>query len=330
MQNPGDPRPSPVAGTPVTISRRWRAVAISLGIAGLGAGGTAVFVTKLEAGPVALLTVGFLFLIVGMSGRLPNRLKIGESEAWWQEIKESEQRIIQQAPQVGALLDASGASLDAILSGRSPEAGPELDEAAIKAGSLEEEIRRLESKAGRRTVPPKALLEVGRLYLAQRDWARAAQYLEYYVQLTDADWETYFALGVANMNMRAGQKSDLRALMAYDHAIAIIPPDASASLRARLYSYRAAAKKRLGRLEEARSDAIIAKSLAGKGYEFVDATYNLASIEAMMGNRDAALTQLRELAQLGGLRLVLGHIDDYFSSLKDDPEFQELLASGRV
>jgi tetratricopeptide (TPR) repeat protein len=168
------------------------------------------------------------------------------------------------------------------------------------------------------------------LYLAQRDWARAAQYLEYYVQLTDADWETYFALGVANMNMRAGQKSDLRALMAYDHAIAIIPPDASASLRARLYSYRAAAKKRLGRLEEARSDAIIAKSLAGKGYEFVDATYNLASIEAMMGNRDAALTQLRELAQLGGLRLVLGHIDDYFSSLKDDPEFQELLASGRV
>lgn len=185
-------------------------------------------------------------------------------------------------------------------------------------------------KAGRRTVPPEAFLEVGRLYLAQRDWARAAQYLEYYIQLTDADWETYFALGVANMNLRAGQKSDLRALMAYDHAIAIIPPDASAALRARLYSYRAAAKKRLGRLEEARSDAIIAKSLAGEGYEFVDATYNLASIEAMMGHRDAALTQLRELNQLGGLPLILGHRDDYFSSLKGDPEFQELLASTRI
>ena len=121
-----------MVGTSITISRWWRAVAVSLGIAGLGAGGIAVFVMKLEAGPVALLAVGFLFLIVGMSGRLPNRLKIGESEAQW-EIKESEQRIIQQTPQVGALLDASGASFGAILSGQSPEAGPELQEAAIKA-----------------------------------------------------------------------------------------------------------------------------------------------------------------------------------------------------
>ena len=172
----------------------------------------------------------------------------------------------------------------------------------------------------------KLFLKVGRLYLAQRDWARAAQYLEYYIQLTDADWETYFALGVANMNLRAGRKSDLRALMAYDHAIAIIPPDASAALRARLYSYRGAAKKRLGRLEEAALEAMpqSRNRLLVKGYELVDATYNLASIEAMMGHRDAALTQLRELNQLGGLPLILGHRDDYFSSLKGDPEFQEL------
>ena len=114
----------------------------------------------------------------------------------------------------------------------------------VKVGSLAEEVRWLESKAGRRTVPPEALPEIGRLYLAQRDWARSAQYLDFYVQLTDADWEIYLALGVANMNMRAGSRSDPRALMAYDHALAMMPPDAPRYLEARLYSYRAAAKKR--------------------------------------------------------------------------------------
>jgi tetratricopeptide (TPR) repeat protein len=308
----------------VTLSRWWRAVAVALGAGGLGAGGVAVFVTKLEAGPVALLVVGFLFIIIGMSGKLPNRLKIGEAEAEWQ-IKESEERIRQQVLEVGALLDAGGASLNAISSGRSPEPSPQLDEAAIKVGSLAEEVRWLESKAGQRTVPPEALLEIGRLYLAQQDWARAAQYLDDYVQLTDADWEVYLSLGVANMNMRAGSRSDLRALMAYDHALAIMPPDAPRYLIARLYSYRAAAKKRLGRLAEAKSDAEIAKSLAEQSRELTDATYNLAGSEAMLGHRDAALAQVRELAQLGRMDLVLGHLNDYFRSLKNDPEFQELV-----
>jgi len=270
-----------------------------------------------------------LFLVVGMGGRLPNRLKIGESEAAWDEEK-SKERIRQEAPQVGALLDAGGASLEAISSGRSPKPGPELDEAAVKAGSLAEEVRWLESRAGRRAVPPEALLEIGRLYLAQQDWPRGAQYLEYYVQLSDADWEVYFSLGVANLNMRAGMKSDLRALMALDHAIAIIPADAPRYLRARLYSYRATAKKRLGRLEEAKSDAEIAKSLADRSYELTDATYNLAGIEAMLGHRDAAMAHLRELAQLGRLNQVRGHLDDYFHSLKDDPEFQELVGMTSV
>ena len=118
--------------------------------------------------------------------------------------------------------------------------------------------------------------------------------------------------------------------MALDHAIAIMPADAPRYLRARLYSYRAAAKKRLGRLEEAKSDAEIAKSLADRHYELTDATYNLACIEAMLGHRDAALAQLRELAQLGELDLVLGHLNDYFNSLKDDPEFQQLIGMTNV
>lgn len=78
-------------------------------------------------------------------------------------------------------------------------------------------------------------------------------------------------------------------------------------------------------LEEAKSDAEIAKSLADRKYELIDATYNLAGIEAMLGHRDTALTQLRELAQLGAFSLVLPYLNDYFKSLKDDPEFQGLI-----
>lgn len=61
----------------------YRAAAIVLGLAGLGSGGAAVFLTHVEAGPVALIAVGFLFLLIGTSGRLPNRLKIGDNEAEW-------------------------------------------------------------------------------------------------------------------------------------------------------------------------------------------------------------------------------------------------------
>src|SRR5262245_44120960 len=60
-----------------------------IGLAGLGSGAVAVFVTHLEAGPVGLLAAGFLLLVIGMSGRLPSRLKLGDNEAEWQEEREA-------------------------------------------------------------------------------------------------------------------------------------------------------------------------------------------------------------------------------------------------
>jgi hypothetical protein len=98
---------------------RWsRASAIVLGLAGLGAGGVAVFVTHLEAGPVALIAAGLIFVLVGMGGRIPNRLKVGESEAAWEEEREAVQGFVRdvaerssgsQRPQIiGALADLAG------------------------------------------------------------------------------------------------------------------------------------------------------------------------------------------------------------------------------
>lgn len=80
ITTPAVPRPG------YKLSTQSRVTAYALGIASLGAGGVAVFTTHVEAGPVALLFVGLIFMIVALSGRLPTRLKIGDNEAEWQEF----------------------------------------------------------------------------------------------------------------------------------------------------------------------------------------------------------------------------------------------------
>jgi hypothetical protein len=87
------PRPSarPLA---LKINPWARASAIALGLIGLGAGGVAVFVTHLKAGPVALITAGLLLLLIGMSGRMPSRLKVGDNEAAWEIEREASQDFV--------------------------------------------------------------------------------------------------------------------------------------------------------------------------------------------------------------------------------------------
>ena len=192
-------------------------------------------------------------------------------------------------------------SLDAILSGQVPSSNPSLVQAGVRVGALAEDVRLLEAKAGQDLVPPDALLEIGRWHLAQQDWTTGARYLDAYVRRVEADWETYFILGTAYANSRQGEGTDRAALRAYDEAVMRWPSDPPAGMTARLYSHRSAMKKRLGRLREAKADAEIALKLAKEevsetDYEYVDATYNLASIEAMLGNREAALRHVAELA----------------------------------
>jgi hypothetical protein len=71
----------------VRLGKPSRITAFVLGFAGLAAGGVAVFVTHLEAGPVGLMAVGLIFMIIALGGVLPTRLKWGESEATWGEIE---------------------------------------------------------------------------------------------------------------------------------------------------------------------------------------------------------------------------------------------------
>jgi tetratricopeptide (TPR) repeat protein len=309
---------------PVDPWARW--VAGLVGIAGLVAGSVAIFTRDLEAGPVALIAVGALFLLVGFAGVLPTRLKIGENEAEWQrEIEESVDRIERSVPEVSTLLDTSGADLDAFLAGDAPEPGHDLARAGEAVGLLNADIRFLERRVGQGRVPPGALLEIGRYYLTQQDWDEAARYLEAYVRRIDADWEVYFSLGVAHANRRQGDASDRAALRAYDQALARMPTGKPTGLTPRLYSYRAAIKKRLGRLQEAKMDAELAKQMAERRYDRSDAIYNLACIHAMLGEHEEALREITELEKLGSVDLVRGHLHDYFKSMVDDPVFRSLV-----
>jgi tetratricopeptide (TPR) repeat protein len=303
---------------------RW--LAGILGLGGLGTGGAAVFLTHVEAGPVALIGAGVLFLFLALGGVLPTRVRVGDAEAeFHRQVRQSVERIEQRTPAVGVLMDAGGVSLAAVAAGKAPVPNPSLVRAGVEVGSLAEEVRQLEAIAGEQTVPPAALLELGRWYLAQQDWARGADYLDAYVRRADADWEAYFILGVAYANLRQGEKTDLASLNAYNEAMRRLPPDLQQDTVARLYSHRSGIKKRVGLLRDAKTDAEIARQLAQKRYERVDAVYNLACIEAMLGNRDAAIARIAELSRLGAVHLVRGHLHDYFSSLLADPEFQALV-----
>lgn len=80
------------------LSRLQRASSGLGAVAGLGAGGVAVFETNNEAGSVALLAVGVLFSFVALAGLLPTRLKLGDNEIEWQQLAEALSDVVDETP----------------------------------------------------------------------------------------------------------------------------------------------------------------------------------------------------------------------------------------
>lgn len=69
-----------------------------MGLALMASGVVAVFSTELEAGPVALLGLGLLFFFVGLAGRLPARLKFGDTEIELGELQEIAEDLVEVTP----------------------------------------------------------------------------------------------------------------------------------------------------------------------------------------------------------------------------------------
>jgi tetratricopeptide (TPR) repeat protein len=223
-------------------------------------------------------------------------------------------------------LNLVGATFEALASGQ-------LDRELINeddtpdAGVLVDVVDELEAHGGLDLVPKEALLESARSLLAQHRWAEAARQLDALVKDDADNWSIQFSRGVAHANSRSGRQGDTEALRAYNEAIALAPADIEANQRARLYIYRAAVKKRLGLLEDALADLALARPLATEPYEIGDLAYNEACVLAMAGKREEALKAVERLIELGGVDLVMAHLDDYFSSLNQDPEFLRLIRS---
>lgn len=115
-----------------------RLAAFALGITGLGAGTVAVFVTHLEAGPVALLAVGLIFMIVGLAGTLPTRLKVGDNEAAWEIERQAVETFVERVAEVTPVANQReflGALGDLV------EGAPEVAARGISAFAYEQQLR---------------------------------------------------------------------------------------------------------------------------------------------------------------------------------------------
>lgn len=130
--------PRSTTGAAGKLSMLSRITALALGIAGLALGALAVFVTHLEAGPVALLAVGLIFMIVGLAGILPTRLKVGDNEAAWEIEREAVQvfveRVAEEAP-----VERQPDLLDAL--GELAEDAPQVAAVGISAMAYERQLR---------------------------------------------------------------------------------------------------------------------------------------------------------------------------------------------
>lgn len=189
------------------------------------------------------------------------------------------------------------------------------------------------SKQNEDSENPEAALQLGRGYMTTGQWSLAAEYLQVYLRHNPADFETQFARGLAYMNLRGGFDTDLSALRAYNEAIAFAPMNRltrkQSPLGARLFIYRGAVLKRLGRLEEAEKDVRIGLATATDDYERADGIYNLACILALQGDKERLVSTLREARSLRRkgyvAKNVKAHMADYFKKFSTDSDVLALL-----
>jgi hypothetical protein len=130
------PRRAPGAGKKLSIPSRI--IAFALGVAGLGAGGMAVFITHLEAGPVALLAVGLIFMIIGLAGTLPTRLKVGDNEAAWEIERQAVETFVERVAETTPVANQRE-FLGAL--GDLAEKAPEVAARGMSAVAYEQQLR---------------------------------------------------------------------------------------------------------------------------------------------------------------------------------------------
>jgi tetratricopeptide (TPR) repeat protein len=173
---------------------------------------------------------------------------------------------------------------------------------------------------------PEFFLDLAKGYYLSKQWLEAAKNCDKYVEYFPTDWEAHILRGVSYMNSRNGNSTDLAALHAYHEAIVFMPDNVESELRARLFTYRGAAAKRLNRLDEAESDLLLAQKFASTEYRICDIKYNLAAVYALRGDRLKMLEMVSALKEHPEfLMSVQAHLNDYFSKYVSDMEFIKMI-----
>ena len=197
-------------------------------------------------------------------------------------------------------------------------------EVSEAVGTVLDHIREVQTQGGNTSPDPERFLQLAKAYTVAGDWRSAAEHYDAYVKLVPDKWEVHFLRAVAHANTRGGHATDLAALRAYGDATALVPDTVDVNTRARLYTYRGAMLKRLGRLDEALSDLLLSRQWAKEPYEIVDNLYNLACVHAMRQDKESMMKCLTGLSLAPQYKEVIRR-SPYFKNFRNDEDFQDWL-----
>lgn len=257
------------------------------------------------------------------------------TEKWHaRQVEELSKEVEGYKNKLSSSLNEAGIDFDTLLLGRSTRnIADELKQTFEKSFlEMQSALKEMYSIGGSEVqVNPDWYLELGKGFMAKGEWSKAAQALDMYVHHNALNWEVQFSRALSHANTRGGPESDLASLRAYNEAIALLPihsEDVDVNLIARLFSYRGAMLKRLGRLDEAEADLTVARKFATREYELTDIDYNFACVYALRGEREKLFSAVKSLREQGDYYLgaIRSHMDDYFAAYAHDEEFLKAVA----
>jgi Flp pilus assembly protein TadD len=273
------------------------------------------------AGTLAVLALGAIALAV-FEPHIHN-FKAGPSGIEFETNRREESRLSAELGQRLGDIDlidlASGRAVEL-----SSESHADIERLLQAIATLQEELAVGRGNAKDEPTPG-ARLQMARGMFIERRWKDAAEMLDRYVEAEPNDWEAQFSRGAAHANSRAGRESNIAALRAYNEALALTPREHAQNRLPRFFGYRGAILKRLERLEEAENDLLIARRLVRTQDDANDITYNLAAVYALSERPEAALEEIRTLVGTRFIGAIRTHASDYFASLADISEFQEMI-----
>jgi tetratricopeptide (TPR) repeat protein len=172
-------------------------------------------------------------------------------------------------------------------------------------------------------------LTLAKAQMARGSFNDAATNFEQYTTNEKASWEVHFSKAVNLANLRQGKISNAASARAYSDAISLLPNNIDPNTRARVFGYRGAIFKRLGRFDESEADLKIAQKYATADYEVDDIHYNLSCVYAMQGNKNEMLSNVLKIKNKKIIHTIEHHLYDYFEQFANDEDFKYLLLSKR-